>query len=108
MCRVNQQVQNYKTCLKNWHFGVEKFNFSLGLSFNFFCIDIILLSVYWLKDSFFGIYCLINLFVFSIVPLCHEQYTRVRVKKVLVKVGNLVSFLQLYGCKSRTYKITKR
>ena len=25
--RVNQQVQNYKTCLKNSHFGVEKFNF---------------------------------------------------------------------------------
>ena len=43
--RVNQQVQNYKTYLKNSHFGVEKFNFSLGLSFNFFCIDIILLSV---------------------------------------------------------------
>ena len=43
--RVNQQVQNYKTCLKNSHLGVEKFNFSLGLSFNFFCIDIILLSV---------------------------------------------------------------
>ena len=43
--RVNQQVQNYKTCLKNSHFGVEKFNFSLGLSFNFFCIDTILLSV---------------------------------------------------------------
>ncbi len=34
MRRVNQQVQNYKTCLKNSHFGVEKFNFSLGLSFN--------------------------------------------------------------------------
>ena len=31
-CRVNQQVQNYKTCLKNSRFGVEKFNFSLGLS----------------------------------------------------------------------------
>ena len=31
--RVNQQVQNYKTFLKNSHFGVEKFNFSLGLSF---------------------------------------------------------------------------
>ena len=30
ICRVNQQVQNYKTCLKNSHFGVEKFNFSLG------------------------------------------------------------------------------
>lgn len=45
VCRVNQQVQNYKTCLKNSRFGVEKFNFSLGLSFNFFCIDIILLSV---------------------------------------------------------------
>ena len=30
---------------KNSHFGVEKFNFSLGLSFNFFCMDIILLSV---------------------------------------------------------------
>ena len=30
--RVNQQVQNYKRCLKNSHFGVEKFNFSLGLS----------------------------------------------------------------------------
>ena len=43
--RVNQQVQNYKTCLKNSHFGIAKFNFSLGLSFNFFCIDIILLSV---------------------------------------------------------------
>ena len=43
--RVNQQVQNYKTCLKNSRFGVEKFNFSLGLSFSFFCIDIILLSV---------------------------------------------------------------
>ena len=43
--RVNQQVQNYKTYLKNSHFGVEKFNFSLGLSFNFFCIDIILFSV---------------------------------------------------------------
>ena len=43
--RVNQQVQNYKTCLKNSRFGIEKFNFSLGLSFNFFCIDIILLSV---------------------------------------------------------------
>ena len=43
--RVNQQVQNYKTCLKNSHFGVENFNFSLGLSFNFFCMDIILLSV---------------------------------------------------------------
>ena len=74
ICRVNQQVQNYKTCLKNRHFGVEKFNFSLGLSFNFFCIDIILLSVYWLNESFFGIYCLINLFVFSIDPFCHEQY----------------------------------
>ena len=45
MRRVNQQVQNYKTCLKNSRFGVEKFNFSLGLSFSFFCIDIILLSV---------------------------------------------------------------
>ena len=45
ICGVNQQVQNYKTCLKNSRFGVEKFNFSLGLSFNFFCIDIILLSV---------------------------------------------------------------
>ena len=44
-CRVNQQVQNYKTCLKNSRFGVEKFNFSLGLSFSFFCMDIILLSV---------------------------------------------------------------
>ena len=43
--RVNQQVQNYKTCLKNSYFGVEKFNFSLGLSFNFFCIEIILLFV---------------------------------------------------------------
>ena len=43
--RVNQQVQNYKRCLKNSHFGLEKFNFSLGLSFNFFCMDIILLSV---------------------------------------------------------------
>ncbi|EGQ18162.1 hypothetical protein HMPREF9144_1245 [Prevotella pallens ATCC 700821] len=43
--RVNHQVQNYKTYLKNSHFGVEKFNFSLGLSFNFFCMDIILLSV---------------------------------------------------------------
>ena len=43
--RVNQQVQNYKTCLKNSHLGVEKFNFSLGLSFNFFCIAIILFSV---------------------------------------------------------------
>ena len=41
----HQQVQNYKTCLKNSHFGVEKFNFSLGLSFNFFCMDIILLSI---------------------------------------------------------------
>nr|WP_278997340.1 transposase family protein [Prevotella disiens] len=29
-------MQNYKTYLKNSHFGVEKFNFSLGLSFNFF------------------------------------------------------------------------
>ena len=47
--RVNQQVQNYKTCLKNSHFGVEKFNFSLGLSFNFFCIDIILLPVDYLN-----------------------------------------------------------
>ena len=43
--RVNQQVQNYNTRLKNSCFGVEKFNFSLGLSFNFFCIEIILLSV---------------------------------------------------------------
>ena len=43
--RVNQQVQNYKRCLKNLHLGVEKFNFSLGLSFNFFCMDIIFLSV---------------------------------------------------------------
>ena len=43
--RVNQQVQNYKTYLKNSHLGVEKFNFSLGLSFNFFCMDIILFSV---------------------------------------------------------------
>ena len=34
-CRVNQQVQNYKTCLKNSRFGVEKFNFSLGLSILF-------------------------------------------------------------------------
>ena len=32
MRRVNQHVQNYKTCLKNSRFGVEKFNFSLGLS----------------------------------------------------------------------------
>lgn len=43
--RVNQQVQNYKTRLKNSHLGVVKFNFSLGLSFNFFCMAIILLSV---------------------------------------------------------------
>ena len=28
--RVNQQVQNYKTCLKNLRLGVEKFNFSVG------------------------------------------------------------------------------
>ena len=72
--RVNQQVQNYKTCLKNSLFGVEKFNFSLGLSFNFFCIDIIFLSVYLSNESFLGIYCLISLFVFSIAPFCHEQY----------------------------------
>ena len=46
MRRVNQQVQNYKTCLKNLHLGVEKFNFfSIGLSFSFFCINIILLSM---------------------------------------------------------------
>jgi hypothetical protein len=43
--RVNQQVQNYKMRLKNSHLGVKKFNFYLGLSFNFFCMDIILLSV---------------------------------------------------------------
>ena len=67
-------MQNYKRCLKNSHFGVEKFNFSLGLSFNFFCMDIILLSVYLSNESFLGIYCLINLFVFSTVPFCHEQY----------------------------------
>ncbi|GEM_PF-6083922 len=28
--RVNKQVQNYKTYLKNSHFGVEKVNFSTG------------------------------------------------------------------------------
>ena len=59
--RVNQQVQNYKTCLKNSRFGVEKFNFSLGLSFNFFCIDIILLSIWFSNDSFLEIYCLVSL-----------------------------------------------
>lgn len=38
-----------------------------------------------------------------------KQYvTRVQVKKVSIKVANLVSFLQLYSCKSITYKTTKR
>ena len=49
--RVNQQVQNYKTYLKNSHFGVEKFNSSLGLSFNFFCTYIIYRTSL-IKDEF--------------------------------------------------------
>ncbi|MCR5077989.1 MAG: helix-turn-helix transcriptional regulator [Prevotella sp.] len=60
ICRVNQQVQNHNTCLKNSHFGVEKFNFSLGLSFNFFCMSIILLSVNRSKESFLGM-CVVSL-----------------------------------------------
>ena len=45
MRRANQQAQNFKRCLKNSRLGVEKLNFSLGLTFSFFCINIIPLPV---------------------------------------------------------------
>ncbi|EFB92636.1 hypothetical protein HMPREF0648_2076 [Prevotella bivia JCVIHMP010] len=31
-------MQNYKTCLKNSRFGVEKFNFSLGEGYSFIAL----------------------------------------------------------------------
>ena len=44
-CRVQQQMQNYSKKLKNLHFGVSKFNFSLGLELSLYCTFLMYRSV---------------------------------------------------------------
>ena len=44
-CRVQQQMQNYSKKLKNLHFGVSKFNFSLGLELSLYCTFLMYWSV---------------------------------------------------------------
>ena len=45
LCRVQQQMQNYSKKLKNLHFGVSKFNFSLGLELSLYCTFLMYRSV---------------------------------------------------------------
>ena len=45
ICRVQQQMQNYSKKLKNLHFGVSKFNFSLGLELSLYCTFLMYRSV---------------------------------------------------------------
>ena len=52
--------------------GVLSFSAFLGLELIFFCILMILLSVYFSKETPLGIYCLMSLFVFSMLPFFHD------------------------------------
>ena len=71
--RVKKQVQHYNKYLKNSSFGVEKFNFSLGLLLIFNCTEWMYSSVSPLKSVPLGIYCRMSLFVFSIAPFCQDE-----------------------------------
>lgn len=71
--RVKKQVQHYNKYLKNSSFGVEKFNFSLGLLLIFNCTEWTYSSVSPLKSVPFGMYCRMSLFVFSIAPFCQDE-----------------------------------
>ena len=64
--------QNYNKSLKNSSLGVEKFNFSLGLRFIFSWTEWMNSSLSSRKSVPLGIYCRISLFIFSILPFCHE------------------------------------
>ena len=71
--RAKKQVQHYNKYLKNSSFGVEKFNFSLGLLLIFNCTEWTYSSVSPLKSVPFGMYCRMSLFVFSIAPFCQDE-----------------------------------
>ena len=53
---------------------MSKFNFSLGLLFNFFWMFIIFCGETRLKLVCFGMYRRMSLLVFSTHPFCHEEY----------------------------------
>ena len=76
--RVNQQVQHYEKALKKHSAGVRKLSFSLGLVLIFFLILAIFPSVTVPMSVPLSIYCLTNLFPFSMVPFCHAQYESVK------------------------------
>ena len=76
--RVNQQVQHYEKALKKHSAGVRNLSFSLGLVLIFFLILAIFPSVTVPMSVPLSIYCLTNLFPFSMVPFCHAQYESVK------------------------------
>ena len=70
----NKQVQIQFIFFIKHSFGVEKLSFALGLLLIF---SIIFVICCWLMCSNvvdFGMYCLINPFIFSIAPFYHEEY----------------------------------
>ena len=71
-------MQYYTQSLKNSSWGVEKLSFSLSLVLIFFCTFIIKPSVRELISVTLGMYCGINLFVFSTAPFCHEEKESVK------------------------------
>ena len=64
--------QNYNKSLKNSSFGVEKFNFSLGLRLIFSCTEWMNSSPSSRKSVPLGMYWRMSLFMFSILPFCQE------------------------------------
>ena len=65
--------QNYNKSLKNSSFGVEKFNFSLGLRLIFSCTEWMNSSLSSRKSVPLGMYWRMSLFMFSIRPFCQDE-----------------------------------
>ena len=65
--------QNYNKSLKNSSFGVEKFNFSLGLRLSFCCSEWMNSSLSSRKSVPLGMYWRMSLFMFSIRPFCQDE-----------------------------------
>jgi hypothetical protein len=67
-------VQSYVILSLMRSFGFLNWFFFLGLLFNFSITCLIYSFVIPLKSVFFGIYCLMSPFMFSMAPFSHEQY----------------------------------
>lgn len=70
----HKQVQSYLKIFIIISLGVLKSFFFLGLLFNLSIICLMYAFDIPFKSVFFGIYCLISPFMFSIAPFSHEEY----------------------------------